>query len=100
MSNPQYRAELLYSGSTMRVEPYPIASTQWDSYSSTKEWIDMQLTGKRFNFKKAGADGYSRIGLARARSNGLGEFIVVTVPDMALVIYYDGPRNQDGQLRP
>lgn len=88
MTNPQYRAELLYSGGTMNVEPHPIASTQWDSYYGTKEWLVMQLTGKRFDFKKAGAEGFSRIGLARARSNGLGEFTVVTVPDMSLVIYY------------
>lgn len=85
MTNPQYRAELIYSGGTMNVEPHPIASTQWDNYYGTKDWLETHLV-KNFQFKKAGAIGYARIGLAKART--VGTFTVVTVPDMTMVIYY------------
>lgn len=80
MTNPEYQAKVLFNDNV-------VASTAWDSYYGTKDWVDTKLIDL-FKFKKAGADGYSRIGLARARSNGLGEFLTVTVPDWELVIYY------------
>lgn len=91
MSNPQFKAEIMYSGIPGR-DPFPISSTQWESYYSILGWLETQLTASKFGFKKLAANGIARIGLARARNNGrdhgYGEFITVAIPDLELVIHY------------